>query len=45
MTGRFKDNALRAVGLSHDEMDAVAGCDQLFERGDGEARGAAKNEI
>jgi hypothetical protein len=26
-------------------MNAVAGCDERFQRGDGEARGAAEDEI
>ena len=41
----FEAAAFGAVGLGDDEMDAESGRDQLFERGDGEARRAAENEI
>ncbi len=41
----FEAASFGAIRLGHDEMDAEAGGDQLFERGDGEARCAAENEI
>ena len=41
----FEAAAFGAVRLGDDEMDAVAGSGQLFQRGDGEARGAAEDEI
>jgi hypothetical protein len=31
--------------LSDDEMDALAGFDELFQRRDGEEGGAAKDEV
>jgi hypothetical protein len=40
----FETASLGAIGLGDDEMDAVAGGDQLFERGDSEGRCAAENE-
>ncbi len=41
----FEAASFGTIGLSHDEMDAEAGVDQLFKRGDGEVRRAAENEI
>ena len=41
----FEASAFGAVRLSDHEMDAVAGLDQLFQRGNGEARRAAEDEI
>ena len=41
----FEAAAFGAVGLSDDEMDAESGGDKFLERGDGEARGSAENEI
>jgi hypothetical protein len=41
----FEASAFGAVWLSDDEMDAVAGRDQLLQCGDSKARGAAEDEI
>jgi hypothetical protein len=41
----FEAAPFGTIGLSDDEMNAESGGDQLFERGDGEARSAAENEI
>ena len=42
---KFEAASFGTVRLSDDEMNAEPGFDQLFERGDGEARRAAENEI
>ena len=41
----FEAASFGTIGLRHDEMNAESGFDQLLERGDGEARSAAENEI
>ena len=41
----FEAAAFGAVGLGDDEVDAEAGGDKFLERRDGEARGAAEDEI
>src|SRR5215467_14247770 len=37
--------SFRAIGLGDDEVNAETRFHQLFERGNGEARGAAENQI
>ncbi len=41
----FETASLGTVGLSDDEMNAEIGVYQFFERRNGEARRAAKNQI
>ena len=43
--GEFHSASARTIGLSHDERDGVADFRKQFQRGDGESRSAAENQI